>query len=181
LGGGKKGSKLYADFTGVTGIFSDPIASVQAYGEDGKPLYDENGNPVMRKGLIEKGGFDFSKTENDQYILAFLDKQNGDVDATREYLKAYWAEDFDANAEIYQIEDVFAGRYHGHGENYTDQILPYLDKIIRTGPVERIGCVVVTEELAELLQLLMDKFTFHGVDNAWTKLCYYYDHLGPAN
>jgi ethanolamine transporter len=35
--------------------------------------------------------------------------------------------------------------------------------------------------LAQLLQMLMDKFTFAGVENSWTKLCYYYDHLGPTN
>ena len=39
--------------------------------------------------------------------------------------------------------------------------------------------VVVTEELAEILQMLMDKYTFENVDHSWTKLCYYYDYLGP--
>ena len=178
LGDGKKGSKLYCDFTGITGIFSDPIASVQAYGEDGKPLYDEDGNPVMRKGLIDKGGFDFSKTEYDQYILTILDKYNGDTKAADEYLRTYWGADYDVNAEAYQLSDVFAGRYHGHGEDYTDEIKAFLDDIITSGPEERRGCVVVTQELAELLQLLMDKFTFDGVDDSWTKLCYYYDYLG---
>ena len=27
--------------------------------------------------------------------------------------------------------------------------------------------------------LLMDKFTFEGVDHSWTKLCYYYKHFSP--
>ena len=40
------------------------------------------------------------------------------------------------------------------------------------------GCVVVTKELAEILQKLMDKYTFENVDNSWIKLCYYYDHMG---
>ena len=44
---------------------------------------------------------------------------------------------------------------------------------------ERVGCVEVDAELAELLQKLMDKYTFAGVDHSWTKLCYYYDYLGP--
>ena len=43
---------------------------------------------------------------------------------------------------------------------------------------ERNGCVAVDERLAELLQLLMDKYTFKGVENSWLKLCYYYDYLG---
>ena len=46
---------------------------------------------------------------------------------------------------------------------------------------ERAGCVVVTKELAEILQMVMEKYTFENVDHAWTKLCYYYDYLGPAN
>ena len=179
LGGGQKGSKLYCDFTGITGIFSDPITSVQAYGQDGKLLFDENSKPVMRKGLIEKGGFDFSKTENDQYILTILAQHDGDPEVADQYLRSYWGADYDVNAEIYQIKDVFAGRYHGRGEDYTAQIEAFLDDIITTGPAELRGCVAVTEELAELLQLLMDKFTFSGVDHSWTKLCYYYDHIGP--
>ena len=35
------------------------------------------------------------------------------------------------------------------------------------------------EELAKLLQMLVDKYSFSGVENSWTKLCYYYDYLGP--
>ena len=179
LGDGKQGSKLYCDFTGVTGIFGDAIATVPAYGENGEPLYDENGDPVLRKGLIDKGGFDFSKTENDQYILTILERYDGDTEKAEDYLRTYWGEDFDANAEAYQIEDVFKGKYHGLGEDYTDEISAYLDQMITSGSAERRGCVVVTRELAELLQKLMDKFTFSGVDNSWTKLCYYYDHIGP--
>ena len=37
----------------------------------------------------------------------------------------------------------------------------------------------MTKELAEILQKLMDKYTFEDVDNSWLKICYYYDHLGP--
>ena len=40
------------------------------------------------------------------------------------------------------------------------------------------GCVLVNEELATILQAIMDKFTFEGVDHSWTKLCYYYKHIG---
>ena len=179
LGDGKKGSKLYCDFTGISGVFGDPLATVQAYGEDGKPLYDEQGEPVMRQGLIDKGAFDFSKTENDQYILSVLEQYGGDAERAKEYLRTFWGEDYDQNAEAYQLSDVLAGRYHGQGEDYTEEISAYLGKMIQSGPKERRGCVVVTKELAELLQKLMDKFTFAGVEDSWTKLCYYYDHIGP--
>ncbi len=179
LGDGKKGSKLYADFTGITGVFSNPITSVPVYNDDGTPQLNANGEPLMVKGMIELGGFDFSKTENDLYILGILEKYNGDTAAADAYLKALWGEDYDAYAEQYQLSDVFAGRYHGRGEDYTPIIEAYLDDMITTGPAERQGCVVVTEELARILQLLLDKYTFQGVDHSWTKLCYYYDHIGP--
>lgn len=173
------GSLLYADFTGVTSLFSSPIASVNSYDENGKLVVDKNGNPVKINGMIDMGGFDFSKTENDLYILAFLKKYNNDVDATKAYLKDMWGEDFDAYAQEYQIEDVFAGKYHGKGEDLTAEISTYLSKMYKGSAKERVGCVVVDERLAEILQLLMEKYTFENVDHAWTKLCYYYDYLGP--
>lgn len=156
------GSPLYADFVGITGLFDKPLATV--------------GNVT---GIIDLGGFDFSKTENDMYILNILAKFDGDTAAADEYLKGYWAADYEGNAAEYQLEDIFAGIYHGRGEDYTDEIRAYLDDLIDDGHEERKGCVIVTEELAELLQLLVDKYTFAGVDHSWTKLCYYYDHLGP--
>ena len=59
----------------------------------------------------------------------------------------------------------------------------YLSQMITTGGEEARGCVVVTERLAEILQMLMDKYTFtnngNSIDHSWTKLCYYYDYLGP--
>ena len=170
LGDGKKGSKLYADFTGITGLFNAPLSTVQSTNEEGQT--------VTVTGLIDRGGFDFSKTENDMYILTILE-QKGSAEATVEYLKAYWAEDYDAYAEEYKLDEVLAGKYHGNGEDYTEQIQAFSDDIITTGPEELRGCVVVTEELAKLLQMLVDKYSFSGVENSWTKLCYYYDHLGP--
>ena len=76
------------------------------------------------------------------------------------------------------MDDVFAGIYHGKGEDYTDEIKAYAKKLINDGHEERKGCVLVDKELAEILQKLMDKFTFEGVENSWIKLCYYYDHMG---
>ena len=62
---------------------------------------------------------------------------------------------------------------------YTDEIKKYTSKLDTSSNKERNGCVVATKELTDILQLLMDKYTFAGVDNSWTKLCYYYDYLGP--
>lgn len=156
------GSKIYADFNGLTSVFSEPI---------------NTNNGV--KGLIDKGAFDFSKDENDMLILGYMQQNDNDVEKTDAYLKNMWGEEYEANAELYKIKDVFKGRYHGKGEDLTDEISAYLDDIITTGSAECRGCVVVTKDLAELLTKLMDKFTFDNVQQSWLKLCYYYDYLGP--
>ena len=161
LGGGKQGSKIYADFTGYTSLFNTPIATV---GEI--------------EGMIDKGGFDFSKNEEDQYVLAMLAKNGNDPDKTKAYLKEQWGEDYDANCENYKVDEVLAGKFHGKGEDKTEQIKRYLDKMVSGGEEIR-GCVAVDEELAEILTMLMDKYTFENVEQGWLKLCYYYDYLGP--
>ena len=178
LGGGKKGSAIYCDFTGLTPLFSNPIASVNAYNEDGTVSRDENGDPIMIKGMIDLGGFDFSKTEEDLYILGIMATHDNDPEKTEAYLQELWGESFDEYAEIYQIEDVFEGKYHGEGEDLTAEMQTYADKIITSGARELQGCVKVDQRLAEILHLLMGKYTFSGVDDSWIKLCYYYDHLG---
>lgn len=166
----KYGSLLYADFTGITGIFDTPISTVITTGSDGKKK--------EIKGMIDKGGFDFSKTEYDAFVLAYLDKNNNDPEATKAELKTVWGEDYDNYYALYQVDDVLAGKYHGKGEDLTDEISAYLDDIIKDGHKEREGCVVVTKELAELLQKIMDKYTFENVEYSWLKLCYYYDYIG---
>ena len=161
LGNGKKGSPIYVDFTQELRLLSRAMIS--------------NGNDM---GVIDLGGFDFSKTEDDLYIISFLNKHDGDVEKTTQYLMDYWGESYKEYFAMYQVEDVLNGIYHGDGEDLTDEIKSYMSKIITSGPSERRGCVVVTEELAELLQKLMDKYTFKGVDTSWRKLCYYYDYMG---
>ena len=166
----KYGSLIYADFEGITAVFDAPIATVTATGADGKKF--------TIKGLIDKGAFDFSKTEYDAFVLAYLDKNNNDIAATKAELKTVWGESYDSYAEIYQLEEVLAGKYHGTGKDLTADISKFLKDIIRDGHEEREGCVVVTKELADILQLVMDKYTFENVENSWLKLCYYYDYIG---
>lgn len=173
------GSIVYADFTGITSLFSNPISTVDSMDENGNVIRDEDGNVVKVKGMIDMGGFDFSKTEDDLFVIGILNKYDGDQTAANDYLKEYWAEDYDANAESYHLKEVFAGTYHGEGEDLTDEMRGYLSKMYSGSAKERVGCVAVDARLAEMLQLLMDKYTFENVDHAWTKLCYYYDHLGP--
>ncbi len=149
------GSLLYADFSGITPVFNMPLAQ-----------------------MIDKGGFDFTKTENDETILQYMAQNDNDPEKTRAYLKEYWGDSFEANAENYKLDDVLAGRYHGKGTARTEDARQYLSKM-QTSPLERQGCVEVTTALADLLQALMDKYTFANVDYSWLKVCYYYDHLGP--
>lgn len=162
-GNQKYGSLIYCDFTGTTGVFSSPIATTDV------------------AGMIDLNGFDFSKTEEDLYVIAALEKNDYDKDATDAYLKEQWGEDYDSNVEYYQVEDVYAGKYHGTGADLTGEISTYLDDMITMGNAELQGCVPVTERLAEILQMLMDKFTFENVENSWLKICYYYQYLGPEN
>lgn len=160
LGDGKKGSKLYADFIYSTSSISTPISS--------------GGNI---KGLIELGAFDFSKDESDTYVLTALRYNDNDPEKTVQYLRTQWGADFEANYEMFKVEEVLNGIYHGKGQDYTDVMRQYEKKIISSGASELRGCVVVDEQLAEILQMLMDKYTFQGVETSWRKMCYYYEYL----
>lgn len=164
------GSLIYADFSSITSIFDAPIAT--------QTVKNSKGKTVTIKGLIDKGAFDFTKNETDQEVLAYMAMNDNDVAKTDAYLKELWGDEYDANAESYQLEDVYNGIYHGKGKDYTKQIKKFLKKM-DTSNTEKKGCVVVTKELAEILQMLMDKFTFEEVENSWIKLCFYYDYLGP--
>ena len=160
---GSLGSKVYADFVGVTSLFNTPIATVGDV-----------------EGMIDKGGFDFSKDENDQYVYTVFEANGFDKEKTLEELQNRWGEDYEANYELYKVDDVLAGKYHGKGQDCTEQIKKYLKKMIKDNKKERQGCVMVDAELAEILQQLMEKYTFENVDQSWLKLCYYYDYLGPG-
>ncbi len=161
LGDGRTGSVLYADFYNSTSSISTPISS--------------SGNI---KGLIELGAFDFSKDESDTYVLNAMSYNENDPEKTREYLRKLWGADAEGNWELYKVEDVLAGIYHGKGEDYTEIMKEYEKKIITSGASELRGCVVVDEQLAKILQMVMDKYTFEGVETSWRKMCYYYNTVG---
>lgn len=157
---GTIGSIVYADFTTSTGIFSHSIEK-----------------------MIEMGGFNFTLNETDQMVLAKLDEYKGDKDACLKYYKELWGDGYAEWAEIYKLEEVLEGKYHGDGADLTDAISAYLSKKLpKTDDAPELeGCVAVDAELASILQQLMDKYSFSGVENSWTKLCYYYKQLGNEN
>lgn len=159
MGGGKAGSKIYADFVGLTSMFGSPITTV---------------GDVL--GLVDKGAFDFSKTEDDNTVLAYLAQHGGDVKKTDEYLRKEWGEEYDQYAEQYHLEEVYEGIYHGKGEDLSNEVRAYAKKMATSGDLK--GCVAVDKRLAEILQMLMDKFTFKDVENSWIKVCYYYNTMG---
>ena len=151
---GTLGSVIYADFIGLTAIFSHSLEA-----------------------MIERNAFNFSLTESDQEILNYVALYG---DQTKEKLKEIWGEEYEGYAEIYRLDEVLAGKYHGKGQDLTAEIRTYLDKKIPASDEnpELEGCVAVDARLAELLQTLMDKYTFAGVEDSWAKVCYYYLHLG---
>lgn len=155
---GTLGSIVYLDLTSYSNIFAS------------QSVLD----------LIKANSFNFALTDDDQWVLDYYDYlQERDFNGTdfETCMKEIWGEDFEAKWDELQVEDVLAGYYHGHGKDYTELMNTYANKMIASGELK--GCVAVTEELAEALQALMDKYTFSGVDHSWTKLCYYYMVYGP--
>ena len=160
---------LYADFTDYTPVF----------------------NQTLEK-MIEMGGFDFTYSESDVFILSLI-KEHGKGEEFQAALREEWGngtfEDengnvislFDSYYEEYKVDEVLAGIYHGKGGDKTEWVRAYmLEHIILDNAEnpELNGCVPLTEELAEVLQLLMDKYTFN-VEKSWTKVCCYYQQFGP--
>lgn len=157
------GSKIYADFKGVT-LLNYPFITI---------------NNI--KGIIDLGGFDFSKSDYDEDILTYFEMNDKDKAKTIEYLKSLWSEMYDTYMTLYHVEDVLNGNYHGTNQDYTDQIKSYVNKMINNPGKENDGCVAVDKQLAEILQLLADKYINpmdYSVEFGWLKLCYYYDYLG---
>jgi len=145
-------SKIYVDFTMLTSIFSE------------NALCD----------MIDRGAFDFSKSEGDHYALLYTDDQ----------LRTLWGEDFESNYDYFKIAEARAGIYHGDGEDRTETVREYFANIYDSEdegiPSVLYGTVAVNEELGEILQALMDKYTFKDVENSWVKLCYYFEYIGEG-
>ena len=143
---------------------------------------DKNGTPT--------------KSDNDKYILDLRasmgdNKTYNTHDNFKAFLKNYWGEESYAEyIKEYKVDEVLMGIYHGSGVDYTAAISKYLNKVIKVGNNdivgnvaagdERLGCVVVDAQLAELLQVIMYKYSFEGVENSWAKLCYYHQYFCAA-
>ncbi len=127
--------------------------------------------------------------EKGNLAIAELNAEGVEIfkNAALEGLAKLWGAEFSANWEKYKLDEVIAGRFHN---DLTAEMQAIYDAnmIFDTeGNLEydiehpeRQGCVEVNSRLAEILQQLMDKYTFLGVENSWTKVCYYYRYFGPT-
>ena len=156
---GTLGSIVYADFIYTTSIFTSHCIEE----------------------MIELGSFNFKLSETDQELQTALNLYGRDN--LLEELKKKWGDTYELNYDFYKVDEFLAGIYHGTGEDLTEEMRSYLSKKIpySAETPELEGCVAVDARLAEILDMLMTKFVFENVDHSWTKLCYYYDHLGSAS
>ncbi|MBP3401656.1 MAG: redoxin domain-containing protein [Clostridia bacterium] len=194
---GRLGSILYVDFTGLTTIFqSKPIYSADPKVNDlidgGAFNFTYSEEDLYVLNTLNKFGGDVEKCRE------ALREELGDA-----YNAVYYDSYDDGTPYLvtgYAVDEVLAGQYHGAGGDKTDFVLSYVDKIIKAGDeisfvnddgtgtttmiVEEdspmIGCVAVDAELAEVLQMLMDKYVFAGVKNSWAKLCYYHQFFNEV-
>ncbi len=165
LSNGTQGSIVYADFVAATGIFPS--------------------NTIL--GMLEQRAFNFALSEDDETVLDYYDQYQAAMHPTdgsdvemvdfETYMRDIWAADFDYYWDYLKVDEVLDGIYHGTGKDMTAVVEKYVSKMASSGDKE--GCVAVTEELAEALQMLVDKYSYKDVENSWIKLCYYYDYFGP--
>ncbi|MBQ4570077.1 MAG: redoxin domain-containing protein [Bacilli bacterium] len=142
--------------------------------------------------------FDFSRDEFGQkivdedgyYRVTYFDDQNNMI----RYYVCY-----DKNNEYFEVENIGDNGYteeNGYTyvkftdedlekiglKDYTEYVTEYVNSNMVTNEhLELYGCVKVDEQFAKVLGLLMDKYTFEGVEFSWLKLCYYFKYLGPTS
>ena len=158
---GSLGSLLYADIINTTEIFTE--SSILS--------------------LIEAGAFNFVYDETDSVIIKYIEKftdENGNFDregCIAAIKKHYGADNYPEQ----QVKDVLNGIYSGGGQDYTARIREIIEQKLIKSDDETNGCIIVDEELATILQMLMDKYTFKGVETSWRKLCFYYETLDAVD
>ncbi len=115
-------------------------------------------------------------------------------DGGKEALEALWNEEFsyltsipsgyntkyDYLWEFYAMQDVMKDDFNGHGEiaDYTAVIDKYIALMTSSDVYERQGCVAVTEELMNILDIAVGKYVFDNALHGWLKFCFYYKELG---
>ncbi len=120
--------------------------------------YDEQGNTI----LADMNNLDFSKYEYYDYIEVDEDGNFHYV-----YTDMYYV---DENGDPICLYD------------FTEAVIAYVEAHKITDKENPLyGLVLVNEEFASILQMLMDKYTFENVEDSWLKVCYYLEYVGPKN
>ncbi len=138
--------------------------------------------------------FNFNKDEFGQEIY---DEEGyyrvTDFDENNEIIRYYVCTDKDGNE--YFVLTVGEGEYteeNGYtyvkrpddmlDANLSSYVLDYIAKNKITDEASELyGCVKVDKKFADTLWLLMNKYTFAGIEGSWLKLCYYYKYVGPVS
>ncbi|MCQ3035739.1 MAG: hypothetical protein MJ248_05975, partial [Bacilli bacterium] len=140
-------------------------------------LLDENGE--MTQNVIA-GGIDVALGDDGYYHHL---KEDGSLGSILYCDFEYGTGLFDSQGTVLSIKDMILygafdlyfrdddGNLIKHVDR-TEDIRPYISQMITEGDAK--GTVMVTEELAEILQEMMDCYIFNGVEHQWTKLCYYF-------
>ncbi len=151
--------------------------------EDSSLTEDDLNTRWLDYAMFEVMKGDFSTLEElenaELYIAQATEWREYVLEKEDEWLHEFFGDEYEEKWEYYQMDDVMAGIYHGEAKDYTDQMLAYVAILLdEEDHPERQGCIAVDAELAAILQLLMDRETFEGVENSWVKLAYYYATLG---
>ena len=145
---------IYVDFKYLTPLFSQSLEKILELNGFNFSLDENNRSIIDEEGYLIGPKYD----EDDNLVL--------DGEGNIVYDRVL---DEDGNPIL--VPDSF--------KDYSDFVESYiLENMITDEASELYGCAKVTEEMMKVLQLLMDKYTFAGVENSWLKLCYYYKHLG---
>lgn len=136
--------------------------------EFGKPIFDENGYYLVT-----------TSDENGNMISCYVCE---DADGQQYYVKEIGIDGYtEENGYTYLkfTEEQIANMKN---KDYKEYVTNYIkDNMITDENSELYGCVKVDEEFASVLDLLMGKYTFAGVEQSWLKLCYYYKYVGAVD
>lgn len=147
---GAKDSFVYCDFIYLANLFNGSLTDV-----------------------LNRGGFDFTFDEYNNSLVdeegyyripTYDEEGNVITDASGKIIYEYILDEDGNRVKV---------------SNLTEAVQMYLDMhLITDEELETYGCVKVNEQFAQILQMLMDKYTFAGVEGSWMKLCYYYEYVG---
>ncbi len=135
-----------------------------------------------------------SYTDRDLKALEYAEiYKNGGKDA----LSEQWSIDFDYLTSIpsgyadryaylwsfYSMDDVLDPDFIGHGtiKDYTERMEYYASLMEPSDNYASQGCVAVTKELMEILDVTVGKYVFDNALHGWLKFCFYYNDLGPVS